>query len=81
MTGKNALFYDEVSMMNEKMKKRLTMLAYQAALALGIFIILFVLDSFAPQLIDKLSSVWTKNTDIKKAGRLLLELSEELIPF
>ena len=57
------------------------MLAYQAALALGIFIILFVLDSFAPQLIDKLSSVWTKNTDIKKAGRLLLELSEELIPF
>lgn len=68
-------------MMNEKMKKRLTMLAYQAALALGIFIILFVLDSFAPQLIDKLSSVWTKNTDIKKAGRLLLELSEELIPF
>lgn len=68
-------------MMNEKMKKRLTMLAYQAALALGIFIILFVLDSIAPQLIDKLSSVWTKNTDIKKAGRLLLELSEELIPF
>lgn len=68
-------------MMNEKMKKRLTMLAYQAALALGIFIILFVLDSFAPQLIDKLSSVWTKNTDIKKAGRLLIELSEELIPF
>lgn len=68
-------------MMSEKMKKRLTMLAYQAALALGIFIILFVLDSFAPQLVDKLSSVWTKNTDIKKAGRLLLELSEELIPF
>jgi hypothetical protein len=68
-------------MMSEKMKKRLTMLAYQAALALGIFIILFVVDSFAPQLLDKLSSVWTKNTDIKKAGRLLLELSEELIPF
>lgn len=68
-------------MMSEKMKKRLTMLAYQAALALGTFIILFVLDSFAPQLLDKLSSVWTKNTDIKKAGRLLLELSEELIPF
>lgn len=68
-------------MMSEKMKKRLTMLAYQAALALGIFIILFLLDSFAPQLVDKLSSVWTKNTDIKKAGRLLLELSEELIPF
>lgn len=68
-------------MMSEKMKKRLTMLAYRAALALGTFIILFVLDSFAPQLLDKLSSVWTKNTDIKKAGRLLLELSEELIPF
>lgn len=67
--------------MNEKMKKSLMMLAYQSALALGIFVVLFVINRFLPQVTDKISVIWTKNTDLKKVGQLLLEISKELIPF
>lgn len=67
--------------MNEKMKKHLMILAYQSAVATGIFIVLFVLNRFVPEVTDKISVIWTKNTDLKKVGRLLYEIVKELMPF
>lgn len=67
--------------MNEKTKKHLIILAYQSVLALGLFLLLFVLSRFAPQLTEKISVIWTKNTDLKKAARLFADILKELLPF
>lgn len=67
--------------MKEKTKKYLIMLAYRTAFAIGIFIILFVIGLFASGFIEKLSPVWTKNINIRKAGGFFLSLLKEIFPF
>ena len=67
--------------MKEKAKKYLIMLAYRTAFAIGIFIILFVIGLFASGFIEKLSPVWTKNINIRKAGGFFLSFLKEISPF
>lgn len=67
--------------MNEKIKKYLTVLAYQAVFASGLFLLLLVLNRFAPGFVEKIGIVWRKSTDLEKVGRLLSEIGKELIPF
>ena len=67
--------------MNEKTKKYLVITAYQALTALGIFLVLFILDKLAPKITDALGVIWSKNTDLKKTAKLMREFMKELIPF
>ena len=67
--------------MSEKIKKQLIILAYQAVFAAGMFLFILAMRHFAPELTEKISVIWTKNTDLKKVGRLLLEAGDELLPF
>ena len=67
--------------MNEKTKKYLVITAYQALTALGIFLVLFILDKLAPKTTDALGVIWSKNTDLKKTAKLMREFMKELIPF
>ncbi|MBQ8807968.1 MAG: hypothetical protein IJZ81_01515 [Clostridia bacterium] len=67
--------------MNEKTKKYLVITAYQALAALGIFLVLFVIDKLAPRITDKLGVIWSKNTDLKRTAQLMRAFMKELLPF
>ncbi len=67
--------------MKEKTKKYLVMLAYRTLFAIGIFIILFIIGLFASGFIEKLSPVWTKSINIRKAGGFFLNFLKEISPF
>ena len=67
--------------MKEKMKKYLIMTAYRGAVALGIFIILWIIGLVAPSFCEKLRPLWTKNINIGQVKALLYNLMKELSPF
>ena len=67
--------------MKEKTKKYLILLAYRSAVAVGIFLIIFVIGIFAPGFIEKLSPVWTKNMNMGRVKELSYSLLKELFPF
>lgn len=67
--------------MSEKIKKQLIILAYQAVFAAGLFLFVLAMSRFAPEWTEKISVIWTKTTDLKKVGSLLLEAGKELLPF
>ena len=67
--------------MNEKVKKYLAVILYQAIAAAVIFALLYAVDFFAPDMLEKIDAIWKKNTDLKKAGHLMKEILGELIPF
>ena len=67
--------------MKEKTKKYLVMLAYRTTFSIGIFIILFIIGLFASGFIEKLSPVWTKSINIRKAGGFFLNFLKEISPF
>ena len=67
--------------MNEKVRKFLLSLAYRAIAAVVMFAILWVLQDISVVAFEKVSAVWTKNTDIKKATELLSELVRMSVPF
>ena len=49
--------------------------------ALGIFLVLFVIDKLAPRITDKLGVIWSKNTDLKRTAQLMRAFMKELLPF
>ena len=65
--------------MKERLKKYFLNLSYRTAVAIGLFILVFVLSRTAESIFAKISSVWTKDTDLLKAARLLKELARVLI--
>lgn len=67
--------------MNEKTKKIFTVLMYRAIAAGILFLAVAATLMFFPETAEKISPVWTKNTDLKKTGVLLLNVFKELIPF
>lgn len=67
--------------MDERMKKALMSLGLRCALAAGLFLMLCILKWSAPEITEKISAVWTKNTDLKRAGELFRELFYESLPF
>ena len=66
--------------MNAKVKKMLFSLSYRAAAAAVIFFILFGTKHIFPQIFERISEIWTKNTDFIKAAELLKTLISELLP-
>lgn len=67
--------------MNEKIKKILTVLVYQSVAAVVLFLAVSGTLMFFPEIAEKITPVWTKNTDLKKTGLLLLKVFKELVPF
>ena len=67
--------------MKEKTKKYLIMTAYRGMVAVGIFIILWLIGFFIPSFYEKLRHFWTKNINIGQVKALLQELGKELFPF
>lgn len=67
--------------MKEKTKKYLIQAAYKTLFAAGIFLILFLIGVFSPGIIGKISPVWTKSINIRKAGKLFLNFLKEIFPF
>lgn len=68
-------------MMDEKVKKALMSFSMRASIAALLFGVLCIVKWASPALFDKCSAVWTKNTDLKKTGALLIQLLKEVIPF
>ena len=66
--------------MNEKIKKVLTELFYKTLVAAAILLIVFALRFFFPDTAEKISVIWTKNTDLKKTGALLVKTFKEICP-
>lgn len=67
--------------MNENTKKYLITLSYRAAFSLGLFLLLFALSKFMPELTEKISLIWTKNINLEKMEGLISEFIKELFPF
>lgn len=67
--------------MDERMKKALMSFGLRCAFATGLFLMLFIIKWTVPEILEKISNVWTKNTDLKKAAELLGELFRESVPF
>ena len=66
--------------MNQKTKNRLLSLAVRTAIAVVIFVILFVMNRLFPQLIKHMERIWTKSMDIQKIGTFLKEVLKESLP-
>lgn len=67
--------------MNDKRKYFLILTAYRAAIAAVILVVMLMLDFFAPRTVEKISCVWTQNTDFKKVTQLIAQTAKEMIPF
>ena len=67
--------------MSEKIKKLLTITLWQTILMTAVFIVLYAVKYFSPHTIEKISAIWTKNTDFERAFTFVSNLFEELIPF
>ena len=67
--------------MQEKMCKYLKTVLCQAAAAAGVLLFLFAAKHFAPGIVEKISPVWEKSTDLTKLGKLFKEIISELFPF
>ena len=67
--------------MNERAKKYLIILLYQSAISLGVFLLLFLLNRFTPELVEKISVIWTKSINLEKMEGLLSNVLRELFPF
>ena len=67
--------------MKEKTKKYLIMTAYRTAVAVGIFVILWIIGFFAPSFYEKLRPLWTKNINIGQVKAIVCDLIKELSPF
>ena len=67
--------------MNEKIRNLLTVTLWQTILMTAVFAVLFAVKYFSPQTIEKISAVWTKNTDFERAFTFVSNLFGELIPF
>ena len=52
--------------MNERTKKYLIILLYQCAISLGVFLLLFLLKRFTPEMVEKISVIWTKSINLEK---------------
>jgi len=64
--------------MKEKTKKYLIQAVYKTLFAAGIFLILLLIGAFFPGIIEKISPVWTKSINIRKAGNLFLDFLKEI---
>lgn len=67
--------------MNEKVKKLLMEYGYKTLVAAVILLAVFALRFFFPDTAEKISIIWTKNTDLKKTGALLVKTFKEISPF
>jgi len=67
--------------MDEKVKKVLMSFAMRASIAALLFGGLCIIKWASPYLFDRCSAVWTKSTDLKKTGALIIQLLKEVIPF
>ncbi len=70
-----------MSEVNERAKKYLIIFLYQCAISLGVFLLLFLLNRFTPELIEKISVIWTKSINLEKMEGLLSDVLRELFPF
>lgn len=66
--------------MQEKTKTWLLSLAVRTGVALGIFLIVFIVCRIFPDVLKTIRPVWTKSMDIQKTGTLLKELLKEMLP-
>lgn len=66
--------------MNEKIKKRALECGYKFVIAAVIFLVFLALRYFFPDAAEKISVIWTKNTDLKKTGALLVKIFKEICP-
>ena len=67
--------------MNEKTKRMLMECGYKFTVAAVIFLVILALRFFFPEMAEKVSAIWTKNTDLKKTGALLVKTLKEISPF
>lgn len=67
--------------MNEKTKNLLMREAYMGAVALGIFIVVFVLCSVLPGVKEIVQKTLLKNADLKKVVSLCIKIVKEISPF
>lgn len=67
--------------MDERIKKLMMLLLWQTMVATGIFILICILKWTVPDVFSKCSALWTKSTDLKKTGTILIELLKEVVPF
>ena len=67
--------------MNERAKKYLVILLYQSVISLGVFLLLFLLKRFTPEMVEKISVIWTKSINLEKMEGLLSDVLRELFPF
>ena len=66
--------------MNEKAKKLFMECGYKFVIAAVIFLVILALRFFFPETAEKVSVIWTKNTDLKKTGALLVKIFKEICP-
>ena len=67
--------------MNDKLKDFLILMAYRAAMAAVILIVIAGINFLTPHMMQNISRVWTQTTDFKKVIELLSETAKELAPF
>ncbi len=66
--------------MQKKVKQYLLSFSVQAAVAAGLFAVVFIIGKISPSFLKMLQPVWTKSTDIQKIGTLFKELFREVLP-
>lgn len=67
--------------MEERTKKVMMSFIWQCVICASLFLIMIALKRVMPEVFNKLSAIWTKSTDLKKTGGLLIKLFKEIIPF
>lgn len=67
--------------MNEKTKNILMKEFYKGAVALAIFVVVFALCSIFPDIKERVNSILTKDTDLKKVASLFTQIAKEIAPF
>ena len=67
--------------MNDKLKEFLILTAYRAVAAAVILIVIAAINFLTPDITQRISRLWTQNTDFKKVMELLSETAKELAPF
>ncbi len=67
--------------MNEKAKNILMRELYKGAVALAIFVIVFAVCSISPGIKERVTTILTKDTDLKKVASLFTQIAREIAPF
>lgn len=67
--------------MDERIKKIMMLFLWQTMVGAGIFILMCIVKLTVPDIFNKYSALWTKSTDLRKTGAILIELLKEVVPF